>query len=155
MHDGLLQDLARALYAPGVIFIGHHRGAFHALLTSLFEPLEAGPAPEVPAEFQYMPRDSADSVVYYLIFPVQAGLRRHHIQVQPGPQRRHKSPVVLDPVYTGKAMYGLVDQIKNGRFTKEMNLLFIHTGGIFGLFPKRHIFVGGADTGEFYESKNH
>jgi len=61
--------------------------------------------------------------------------------------------IFLDPVYTGKAMHGLIGQIQSGRFTKKMNLLFIHTGGIFGLFPKRQIFAGGTDAGEFYEKK--
>mgnify|MGYP000976654951 FL=1 len=40
--------------------------------------------------------------------------------------------IVLDPVYTGKAMYGLVQEIKKGSFDKHNNILFIHTGGIFG-----------------------
>lgn len=40
--------------------------------------------------------------------------------------------VILDPVYTGKAMYGLVEEIKKGTFNKHKNILFIHTGGIFG-----------------------
>ena len=40
--------------------------------------------------------------------------------------------IVLDPVYTGKAMYGLVEEIKKGTFDKHENILFIHTGGIFG-----------------------
>ena len=40
--------------------------------------------------------------------------------------------IILDPVYTGKAMYGLVEEIKKGKFTKHKNILFIHTGGIFG-----------------------
>lgn len=40
--------------------------------------------------------------------------------------------IILDPVYTGKAMYGLVEEIKKGRFAKHKNILFIHTGGIFG-----------------------
>ncbi len=48
--------------------------------------------------------------------------------------------VVLDPVYTGKTMYGLMDQIKLGNFGKDENILFIHTGGIFGLFPKKTLF---------------
>ncbi|MGQ9645337.1 MAG: D-cysteine desulfhydrase family protein [Thermodesulfobacteriota bacterium] len=45
--------------------------------------------------------------------------------------------IILDPVYTGKAMFGLTDQIKKGRFRKEQRILFIHTGGLFGLFPYR------------------
>lgn len=40
--------------------------------------------------------------------------------------------IILDPVYTGKAMYGLVEEIKKGRFDKHKSILFIHTGGIFG-----------------------
>jgi len=48
--------------------------------------------------------------------------------------------IILDPVYTAKAMYGLKDQIRKGRFTKSEKVLFWHTGGIFGLFPKRGLF---------------
>lgn len=40
--------------------------------------------------------------------------------------------IVLDPVYTGKAMYGLVEEIKKGNFKEHNNILFIHTGGLFG-----------------------
>ncbi|MGM0395730.1 MAG: D-cysteine desulfhydrase family protein [Bacillota bacterium] len=40
--------------------------------------------------------------------------------------------LVLDPVYTGKTMYGLVEEIKKGNMDKYENILFIHTGGIFG-----------------------
>lgn len=46
---------------------------------------------------------------------------------------------ILDPVYTGKALYGLAQEIKQGRFRKKDNIVFIHTGGMFGLFPARDI----------------
>ncbi len=48
--------------------------------------------------------------------------------------------IVLDPVYTGKAMYGLYNEIKAGTFDNAGNILFIHTGGLFGLFPKQSQF---------------
>ncbi|HEX9975448.1 MAG TPA: pyridoxal-phosphate dependent enzyme, partial [bacterium] len=48
--------------------------------------------------------------------------------------------LILDPVYTGKAFFGLKDQISKGRFKKGEKILFIHTGGLFGLFPKRKLF---------------
>ncbi|MBZ9633581.1 D-cysteine desulfhydrase family protein [Clostridium sp. FP1] len=48
--------------------------------------------------------------------------------------------IILDPVYTGKAMYGLVEEIKKGSFKNCENILFIHTGGAFGLFPQKHLF---------------
>lgn len=47
--------------------------------------------------------------------------------------------IILDPVYTGKAMFGLTDQIRKGKFKKGEKILFIHTGGIFGLFPYRSL----------------
>jgi D-cysteine desulfhydrase len=48
--------------------------------------------------------------------------------------------IILDPVYTGKAMYGVMDLIRKGRFQKGERILFWHTGGIFGLFPKKALF---------------
>jgi len=51
--------------------------------------------------------------------------------------------LILDPVYTGKAMFGLKDQIAKGRFQKDDKILFLHTGGLFGLFPKRNLFFPG------------
>ena len=48
--------------------------------------------------------------------------------------------IILDPVYTGKAMRGLYTEIKKGNFKDSKNILFIHTGGLFGLFSKRNQF---------------
>lgn len=42
--------------------------------------------------------------------------------------------ILLDPVYTGKAMAGLIDGIRQNRFRREGPLLFIHTGGAPALF---------------------
>lgn len=42
--------------------------------------------------------------------------------------------ILLDPVYTGKAMAGLIDGISQQRFRREGPLLFIHTGGAPALF---------------------
>jgi D-cysteine desulfhydrase len=48
--------------------------------------------------------------------------------------------VLLDPVYTGKAMTGLLDHIKRGETARHEPTVFIHTGGIFGIFPMREQF---------------
>lgn len=40
--------------------------------------------------------------------------------------------VVLDPVYTGKAMAGLIAYVRKGRFTRDQTVLFWHTGGWSG-----------------------
>jgi D-cysteine desulfhydrase len=44
--------------------------------------------------------------------------------------------ILLDPVYTGKAMAGMIDLIRKGWFRPEENLLFLHTGGA----PALHVF---------------
>lgn len=42
--------------------------------------------------------------------------------------------IMLDPVYTGKAMAGLIDGVSQQRFRREGPLLFVHTGGSPALF---------------------
>lgn len=41
--------------------------------------------------------------------------------------------IPLDPIYTGKMMYGLFDQIKNDFFVANTNIVAIHTGGLQGV----------------------
>jgi len=46
--------------------------------------------------------------------------------------------LLLDPVYSGKAFRGLVEELRRGeRYDAGSTVLFVHTGGLFGLFPKR------------------
>lgn len=42
--------------------------------------------------------------------------------------------ILLDPVYTGKAMVGMLDLIRQGRFSRQQNVVFWHTGGSPELF---------------------
>ena len=49
--------------------------------------------------------------------------------------------VVLDPVYTGKAFHGLKSEIQKGTFDGHSDIVFVHTGGIFGLFPHRQALL--------------
>jgi len=42
--------------------------------------------------------------------------------------------ILLDPVYTGRAMGGLIDMIRSGKLTKKDKVLFWHTGGTPALF---------------------
>ena len=44
-----------------------------------------------------------------------------------------KEAILLDPVYSGKGFAGLIGLIKQKKFTKEDNILFIHTGGAVSL----------------------
>ena len=44
--------------------------------------------------------------------------------------------IALDPVYTGKAFYGLVTDLAKQAFPSESpDIIFMHTGGVFGIFP--------------------
>jgi len=53
---------------------------------------------------------------------------------------RHEG-ILLDPVYSGKAMAALIDHIRAGQFTSEQSVVFIHTGGTPALFAYRDQLV--------------
>ncbi len=44
-----------------------------------------------------------------------------------------KYNIPLDPIYTGKMMYGIFEMIENGEFESGTKLLAIHTGGLQGI----------------------
>ncbi|WP_370978823.1 D-cysteine desulfhydrase family protein [Agaribacterium sp. ZY112] len=44
--------------------------------------------------------------------------------------------VLLDPVYTGKAMHGLLSLLEQGQLADYEDIVFVHTGGAFGVFPQ-------------------
>jgi L-cysteate sulfo-lyase len=48
--------------------------------------------------------------------------------------------LVLDPVYSGKGLAGLIALIRSGRWTKDQDVVFIHTGGAPSLFAYHHLF---------------
>ncbi|WP_455818802.1 D-cysteate sulfo-lyase [Pseudomonas cerasi] len=53
--------------------------------------------------------------------------------------------ILLDPVYSGKGMAGLIDLIRKGHYSADQNIVFIHTGGAAGLFGYRQLLE---QTGE-------
>ena len=42
--------------------------------------------------------------------------------------------LLFDPVYSGKGLAGMIDLVKKGEFADAKNVVFIHTGGVAGLF---------------------
>jgi len=48
--------------------------------------------------------------------------------------------LVLDPVYSGKGLAGLMALVRAGRWTEGEDVVFIHTGGAPALFAYRHLF---------------
>ncbi len=50
--------------------------------------------------------------------------------------------ILLDPVYTGKAMAGLIDDAHHGRLGAKDQVVFIHTGGTPAVFAYRDQLIG-------------
>jgi L-cysteate sulfo-lyase len=48
--------------------------------------------------------------------------------------------ILLDPVYSGKGMAGLIALIRAGHFKRDENVVFVHTGGSVGLYGYRELF---------------
>ena len=78
-------------------------------------------------------------------------MRLHLSQWQPGyemPSDTASEAILLlarteglfvDPVYTGKALAGLLADVRSGEIKKGENLLFWHTGGATALFAEPEI----------------
>ena len=49
--------------------------------------------------------------------------------------------IMLDPTYSGKAFHALVEECRRGRFGSGDRVLFVHTGGIFGLLAQAETFA--------------
>jgi len=56
--------------------------------------------------------------------------------------------ILLDPVYTGKAMAGLIDLSRKGYFKKDETVLFIHTGGSPGLYAYINAVLGTEEVAD-------
>jgi D-cysteine desulfhydrase len=52
--------------------------------------------------------------------------------------------ILLDPVYTGKAMAGLIDLVRKGFFAKGEHVLFVHTGGSPALYAYEEVVLGSS-----------
>ncbi len=54
--------------------------------------------------------------------------------------------IILDPIYTGKAMAGLLDLVKQGRFARDETIIFLHTGGAPALFAFQSVIARSVAT---------
>ena len=55
---------------------------------------------------------------------------------------KNETDVPLDPIYTGKMMFGILDRIQKNKFPKGSKLLIIHTGGLQGIDGFNHRLKG-------------
>ena len=53
--------------------------------------------------------------------------------------------IVLDPVYTGKIMAGLIGLVRQGYFKSQENVLFLHTGGLPAVHVYERELLGGVE----------
>ena len=51
--------------------------------------------------------------------------------------------LLIDPVYTGKAMSGLIGLVRSGRFEPTDTVVFVHTGGVPAIFAYEDILTAG------------
>ncbi len=71
--------------------------------------------------------DRAKGPAYAVMDPEQ---KRFLVQVA------RKTGLVLDPVYSGKALYGVAQAVERGDISRDANVLFVHTGGLPGLLAQ-------------------
>lgn len=81
--------------------------------------------PEISA--QLVIDDRAKGPAYAVMDPEQ---KRFLVQVA------RKTGLVLDPVYSGKALWGVARAVERGDIARDANVLFIHTGGLPGLLAQ-------------------
>ncbi|ADY52671.1 Pyridoxal-5'-phosphate-dependent protein beta subunit [Pseudopedobacter saltans DSM 12145] len=41
--------------------------------------------------------------------------------------------MLTDPIYTGKTLFAIIDQVKQGKIKPNSKIIMIHTGGVFGI----------------------
>lgn len=104
--------------------------SFRARIDSILEGLAARYLPGLdPAEVSYEVVDDYTGLGYGVSTPEELSFLRQVATLE---------GLLLDPVYTGKAFGGLVEDVRAGmRFPQGSRVLFLHTGGLFGVFPKR------------------
>jgi D-cysteine desulfhydrase len=50
--------------------------------------------------------------------------------------------ILLDPVYTGKVMAGLIGMVRQGEFRRGQQVLFLHTGGAPAVHAYEQVLLG-------------
>lgn len=62
-----------------------------------------------------------------------------------------RTGIILDPVYTGKAMHGLLQRIAEGQHDDDEVIVFLHTGGLPGVFAYSDSLATQSDKSEVTE----
>lgn len=125
---GLLLGLAARKHLVPVlgVSVGKPRQELEAIVLAIAQETAANALPEVTVDPQTVHVDS-DYVGDGYGLPTEAMAEAVKLVAR-------CEGLLLDPVYTGKAMAGLIAKIRAGRHAASRNIVFWHTGGSAGLF---------------------
>lgn len=59
---------------------------------------------------------------------------------------KKQNTILLDPVYTGKMVFGVIDLLEKGYFPKDSKILVIHTGGLQGILGMNNFLKNKQQT---------
>jgi 1-aminocyclopropane-1-carboxylate deaminase/D-cysteine desulfhydrase-like pyridoxal-dependent ACC family enzyme len=127
-QSGLAIGARLAAYTGQVIGISVDHHAHH--LVPLLIDLATATARRIDQSFAFNPHD----------FDVNDRYLGGGYAVMGQPEREairlcaQTEGLLVDPVYTGRALAGLIDLIRRGEFKRDQNVLFWHTGGTPALF---------------------
>jgi len=96
-------------------------------------PSERDPGPERPSERDPGPGGYPTAVIDHDRFGGAYGAQTEETRLAMRLAARTEG-LILDPVYTGKAMAGLIAGVAEGRIPVDARVVFIHTGGLPALF---------------------
>ena len=154
----LTQTFEEGLQIDRVVTASGSSGTHAGLVTGLY-----GDIPVVGIDVS-RPKDAQEELVYSLVEATAERVGRGSIPrdavlcfddyVGPGYSRptpemaeavqmlARLEGILLDPVYTGKTMAGLIDLTRKGFFGEDGNILFLHTGGSPALYAYRGDVLG-------------
>ncbi|MFQ6672986.1 MAG: 1-aminocyclopropane-1-carboxylate deaminase/D-cysteine desulfhydrase [Candidatus Tectimicrobiota bacterium] len=127
---GLLMGQARYGFRPTVVGIPvcEDAATFHRIIGAILE--------EAADRFGWQVAGAADAMELVDGYVGEGYGKNRAVEWSAVLDVARTEGLVLDPVYTGKAFFGLLRELEAtpGRFGRR--LLFVHTGGLFALFPK-------------------
>ena len=133
-HAGMLTGIVGGNAGIPVIGIGINRGkepqmeAVHSLSLQIADKLGIKDKP------------SMDDVIIFDDYIGEGYSRPTGEMVEAVKLVARTEAILLDPVYTGKAMAGMIDLVKKGFFKGAKNILFLHTGGSPALYANTMTF---------------
>jgi D-cysteine desulfhydrase family pyridoxal phosphate-dependent enzyme len=121
-----------ALFGLGARVIGISADESTAALEAIVRVLLSGMAERLGARLSSLTGDQVVEIDDRFVGPgygIPTAASAEAIEVV-----ARREGIVLDPVYTAKAMAGLIARIREGEFSSDQKVLFWHTGGVPGYF---------------------